>query len=95
MNASDSKQTFRQYCEMELSQAKFNALYQLEKFSNNKITKALNSPASMCFELLVIFAKELGETPIELAENFDCGMDAMSARQYRRISKEESHVPFP
>lgn len=89
MDSNINKQTFRQYCETELSQAKFNALYQLENFSNNKITKALNSPASMCFELLVIFAKELGKTPFELATDFDCGMDAMSARQYRRISKEE------
>jgi len=92
MSTIHNKQTFRQFCEMELSQAKFNELYKIEGFSKNKITKALNSPASMSFQLLKAIAEKTNYTPFFLAETYDAAMDSMSAKEYKQI--EKAHTPI-
>jgi hypothetical protein len=76
------KQTFRQFCEKELSAEKFNSLYELPNWTKYGITLALNRPQIMSFELLCDIAQEIHVHPLDLTINYECSIDKMTARQY-------------
>ncbi|WMX16539.1 hypothetical protein [Aureispira sp. CCB-E] len=76
------KQTFRQFCEKGLSTEQFNSLYELPNWTKYSITLALNRPQIMPFELLLDIAKEIHAAPLDLAINYECSIDRMTARQY-------------
>jgi hypothetical protein len=79
---NNTKQTFRQFCEKELSTEQFNTLYQLPNRTKYSITIALKAPQKMSFELLLDMAKTLGMHPINLALDYECSFDKMTTRQY-------------
>ncbi|WMX15301.1 MULTISPECIES: hypothetical protein [unclassified Aureispira] len=78
----EETQTFRQFCENELSKTQFNTLYQLPNVTKYSITNALKRPQKMSFDLLLIIAKELEMSPLFLAQAYECSLDKMTARQY-------------
>lgn len=80
--SEDHKQTFRQFCESTLSIEQFNSLYKLPKWTKNSITLAFKRPQIMSFELLLDIAKEIHSDPLDLAINYECSIDRMTARQY-------------
>lgn len=79
---NNTKQTFRQFCEKELSTEQFNTLYQLPNRTKYSITIALKVPQKMSFELLLDMAKTIDIHPINLALDYECSFDKMTARQY-------------
>jgi len=81
-------QTFSQFCENELSIKKFKALYQLAKdddITKYSITNALKYPQKMSFKLLKKIATTIGITAIDLVEKYECGLDKMTAREYKSL----------
>ncbi|BDS13086.1 hypothetical protein [Aureispira anguillae] len=87
-----SKQTFRQYCESTLTTQEFNNLYELANELPNvkkyNITRALNVPSRIPFELLRAIAPIVGKTLKELVLEYDCSIDVMSVRQFLKLRKE-------
>lgn len=82
MDEQEDKQTFRQFCEKELSTKQFNSLYELQGWKKYSITFALNRPQIMSFQLLQDIAKSINESPLDLAFNYECSLDKMTAREY-------------
>ena len=80
-----TQQTLRQYCEKTLSSYDFNLLHKNLKTTKYKLTSTLNSPNKMPFDILISLAKQLGTTPMSLVENYDAGLDGMTAREYRKL----------
>jgi hypothetical protein len=78
-------QTFRQFCENELSTKQFNTLYEIPEVKKYSITNALKRPQKMSFELLLAIAKVLELPPLLLARSYECSLDKMTAREYLQL----------
>jgi len=77
--------TFKEFCEMNLSNYHFNRLHEVAKVSKHMITIMLNNPPKMTFQVLVVVSIDLERKPLSLVEKYDCGLDTMTAREYRKL----------
>lgn len=80
-----TQQNFRQYIEKSLSSYDFKHLHEVLKTTKYKLTSTLNSPNKMPFDILIGIAKVLGRTPISLVEEYEAGLDILTAREYRQL----------
>ncbi|WP_052595720.1 hypothetical protein [Aureispira sp. CCB-QB1] len=80
--SDNTKQTFRQFCENQLSTRQFNTLYELPNTTRYSITNALKKPQKMSFQLLLDIADAINQSPLNLALYYECSLDTMTARQY-------------
>lgn len=80
-----TQQTLRQYCEKNLSSFDFNHLHETLKTTKYKLTSTLNAPNKMPYDILIGLSKALGITPMSLVEQYEAGLDGMTAREYRKL----------
>lgn len=80
-----TRQSLRQYCEKTLSSYDFKHLHDTLKTTKYKLTSVLNSPNKMPVDILIKLANKLGKKPINLIDEFDAGLDAITTREYRKL----------
>ena len=77
--------TFRSYCERGLSNYYFNELSELIGITKHMVTRYLDNPRKMNLKALKIIAAGLQVKPLELINTYGCGLDGMSASDYRKL----------
>lgn len=87
MNKKDTK--FKVYCENTLSHSDFKKLPEVAGVTKYQITVVLKAPAKMTIGILKVFSKLLKVSTLELVDRFGCGLDGISAREYKDLSSKK------
>lgn len=81
--------TFKDYCKKNMSSYDFDRLDKVTSLTKHMITKMLNTPEKMTLKILLVIAKILNLPPLELIVNYNCGLDNITAREYRNLLETE------
>lgn len=93
MNATDIKNdnktikvpSLKELCQKQISNYDFERLHEIANTSKHHVTKAFKKPNEMKYSLLVVLANLLEESPIHLIDQYNCGLDGLSAKEYREL----------
>ena len=83
MNKKDTE--FKVYCEDNLSHSDFKSLPKVAGVTKYQITVVLKAPAKMTIDVLKGFSRLLKVSALELVDKFGCGLDGISAREYKDL----------
>lgn len=85
--------------ESTLTNQEFNKLYDLAKELPNvnkyNITRALNAPSRISFELLMAIAPIVKKSVYELIIKYGCSIDVITAREFMNVEKTEKAIGLP
>lgn len=84
-DGAKKKPSFKSYCQRNMSNYDFNRLDEATSLSKHMITKMLNNPEKMTLKVLEVIATILNLSPHDLAVTHGCGLDGMTAREYRQL----------
>lgn len=77
--------TLKELCQKQISNYDFERLHEIANTSKHHVTKAFKKPSEMKYSLLVAISNLLGESAIHLIDTYDCGLDGLSAKEYREL----------
>lgn len=77
--------TFKDFCKKNISSYDFDRLDKATSLTKHMITKMLNNPEKMTLKILLVIAEMLHLSPIELIGTYNCGLDVITAREYRSL----------
>lgn len=81
--------TFKDYCKKNMSSYDFDRLDKTTSLTKHMVTKMLNTPEKMTLKNLLAVAKVLCLSPLELISTYSCGLDTITAREYRSLLETE------
>lgn len=98
MNTKDIKKTdkktkgpsLKDYCQKNINNYDFERLHEIANVSKHSVTKAFNNPSEMKYPLLLAISDLLQESAISLIDKYDCGLNSITAGEYRNLLPSNS-----